>query len=314
MDWKIRIIEGIPVTTKHDIEGSGTNARTARHRIAKMSDADALATKLQEIAHCELNETPESKRTGISQLRQLISKDESLCCPTEDAFLIKFLRCRKYDVDRAFQTIKNYFQARKEKPEWFDGINLCSVSFDACCRERRIVTLSNRRDPGGRFVYEVNVGDWNTGICSLTEALRLHILCFEHIILQDEGQIMGVIIVLNYEGVGIHHLLEFTPSVVRKAIYMLQDCFPVRIKGFYVTNTPAIFKILFSISKPFLKTKLLERFRFFDNFEKMRGLVPDDIIPEAHGGTQEAFDYDKMAKDLKPCEEFLRKIDLRGYR
>lgn len=294
--------------------GPHTNAKTARHKIPNMSDAEALRTKLEAVARRELNETPETKRKGLSQLRELISEDQSLCCPSDDAFLIKFLRARKYDVDRAFQTIKNYFRARKENPDLFDDLSLCSVPFDACCREHRLVTLSNRRDRDERIVYECNVGAWNTRICSLTEALRLHALFFEHVIFQDEGQIMGVTIVLNFEGLGLHHLLEFTPAVLMKIIYVLQDCYPLRLKGVYIINHPAIFKILFSIIKPFLKDKLLKRFRFLDDFAELRGLVPDDIISKVYGGTQESYDYEKLATDMKPCEEYMRKIASWGYR
>lgn len=279
-----------------------------------MSDAEAQRKKLDEIARRELSETPETKREGLRRLRQLISEEKSLCCPPEDAFLIKFLRARKYDVHKAFQTIKNYFRARKENPDLFHDINIYSVPFDACCREHRLVTLSRQRDPEGRLVYEVNVGAWNTSICSFTEALRLHALCFEHMIHEDEGQIMGVTIVLNLKGVGLHHLLQFTPPVLRKITYILQDCFPLRLKGVYMLNHPAIFKIIFSVVKPFLKDKLLQRIRFFDAVGEMRGLVPDDIISEADGGTQESYDYDKLARDLKPCEEFMRKLDSCGYR
>ncbi|KAL1430473.1 hypothetical protein MTO96_038087 [Rhipicephalus appendiculatus] len=89
---------------------------------------------------------------------------------------------------------------------------------------------------------------------------------------------------------------------------------PLRIKGFYVTNNPALFDILFAIAKHFMKAKLVRRTHLFGtDWNKLRSLLPDDMIPEEGGGRLETYDYDAMERDLKSRKEYFREMSGCGY-
>ncbi|KAH9374170.1 hypothetical protein HPB48_002353 [Haemaphysalis longicornis] len=241
--------------------------------------------------------------------------DPSLHSPTDDAFLTKFLRARKYDVDKAYKNIKKYFQARKNQPDLFTDLNPSSIAFDVVCRKHQLVTLSHGRDPNGIPVAMVKPGTWSTDICSLKDFLRVCAVHLEYLLLDEEVQIKGVVIVWDMKGLSLYHLTQYTPSVLKRLFNLVQDCFPMRIKAVYVTNNPVLYDILLAIGKSLMKAKLFQRIHLLGyNVEKLRGLVPDDLIPEADGGTHESYDYDETERELQGRADFFREISDYGVR
>lgn len=279
------------------------------------NDPVALSEELKEIAYHELGETLEIKRDALEQLRKMLTDDPSLDSPTDDAFLTKFLRARKFDVDKAFKNIKKYFQARKNQLDMFEDLNPASIAFDVVCRKHQLVTLSRGRDSNGIPVAMAKPGTWNTDICSLTDFLRVCAVHLDYLLLDEEVQIKGMVIVWDMKGLGLYHLTQYTPSVLKRLFNLVQDCFPMRIKAVYVTNNPVLYDILLAIGKPLMKSKLFQRIHLLGyNVEKLRGLVPDDLIPEADGGTHESYDYDEIKRELQSRADFFQEISNYGYR
>ncbi|KAL1430461.1 hypothetical protein MTO96_033784 [Rhipicephalus appendiculatus] len=265
----------------------------------------------EDVARKELGETPEVRQTALDELRQLISEEPSLHCPTDDAFLLKFLRVRKYDTQAAFKNVKKYFKFRADHPEMFKDLAPSKVPFDAVCRKHRLITISRHSDPMGRTAVMLKTGAWSHEICTLNDFFRVAFVIFDHLLLQEESMIKGVVVVLDVKGIGVYHLAHYTPSVIGTLISFVQDGVPVRLKGVYVINNPPIFDLIFGITKTFLKAKLVHRFRFFGHKPNgLRELVPDDVIPEEHGGTNESYDYGPLERELESEGRLLPKARL----
>ncbi|XP_070394186.1 alpha-tocopherol transfer protein-like [Dermacentor albipictus] len=278
-------------------------------------EASAALESLEDVARRELGETPTVKQTALEDLRKLISGEPSLCCPADDAFLVKFLRARKYDAHSAFTNIKNYFRVRTDHPELFKGLTPSSILFDVVCRKNRLLTVSQHKDPLGRAVGLLKIGAWNTGICTLNDFLRLGLAGIEYFLLREDFQIKGVVAILDLKGLNVYHMAHFSPSVIRMLLGLIQDCLPLRLKGLYVINNPPIFDFFFAIAKTFLKAELIKRIRLFGhNIEELRHLVPDDVIPEELGGKNESYDYDALEKELESAECFYQALGSYGYR
>lgn len=54
---------------------------------------------------------------NASSDHRLLLPISGLTCPTDDLFLLKFLRARKFDYDRALQLIINYYTIRAENAD-----------------------------------------------------------------------------------------------------------------------------------------------------------------------------------------------------
>lgn len=73
----------------------------------------------QDKAEEELFETGEKRESAIKELREKLSKNKQLVCPSEDdRFLLKFLRARKFNVERAYDLIMNYYTLRASNPKY----------------------------------------------------------------------------------------------------------------------------------------------------------------------------------------------------
>ncbi|KAL3200852.1 hypothetical protein MRX96_013119 [Rhipicephalus microplus] len=282
---------------------------------AIMAPAASLES-IEVVARRELGETPATKQTALNELRQLIiSEEPSLHCPTDDAFLVKFLRARKYDTWAAFKNVKKYFKVRTEHPEMFKDLAPSTIPFDAMCRKNRLTTVSRHRDPMGRAVALMKVGSWNSEICSMTDVFRVNLVLLEHFLQLEDIQVRGIITIFDFKGLNMYHLAHYTPAVIRTLINLVQECIPMRLKGIYIINHPPIFNVLFAIIKTFLKAKLLKRTRLFGyDLKELHQLVPDDVIPEESGGTNESYDYDPLERELESEEGFYRNLSSYGYR
>lgn len=88
--------------------------------------------------------------------------DLLLQCPMDDAFLVKFLRCRKYRVDATFNTIRKYFRAKQDQPELFRGLLPGCFNYDLIVRKNRLMMLLEEKDSHGRAVAWVKLGEYQS--------------------------------------------------------------------------------------------------------------------------------------------------------
>ncbi|CAN8026933.1 unnamed protein product, partial [Ixodes persulcatus] len=276
---------------------------------------DRLSSDLKLAAQRELGETPQVRRDAVEQLRKLLAEEPELQCPLDEEFLVKFLRGRKYRVEEAFENIRKYFRARLEHPDIFVNLLPSRIMFDAIFHQNKLLTILKEPDSLGRRILLVKFGAWNPTVCSLNEYIRANLVVSECGLLNQMAQIAGVVGVADLDGLTMSHLLYYTPSEIKTIIKLIQECYPLRIKGVYVVNNPALFELLFAVAKLFLKPKLLKRFRFIGrDYEKLHELIPRDRLPEEYGGTLDPFDYDDYERNLRSQENYFVELGRYGYR
>lgn len=283
------------------------------HDNQKDLNAERVRPYLECVAELELGETAEVKTRCLKELRVLISGDSLLRCPTDDAFLVKFLRVRKYRVKDAFNTIRTYLRTRQDHPEYFRELRLDSFMYDHLVRKHRLVIVLKERDSLGRAVMCLRIGAWNTSICSITDLIRAGIVFAECSSNEDETQINGLIGVIDFDGLQLYHLRHYVP-VLRIVIHMVQDCYPVRIKAIYAMNCPRVFGTLLLLAKPFLKIKLLNRIYILRNgVEKLHDVISPELLPPEFSGTCHDYDVDSIEASLRKKQRYFERIEKYGY-
>lgn len=74
---------------------------------------------------------------------------------TDDAFLLRFLRAKKFEYDRAYNLLLSHFQMKKENPKLFE--NLCPSAVKHVL-EAGITGVLRHRDKEGRRVMVFRPG------------------------------------------------------------------------------------------------------------------------------------------------------------
>lgn len=276
----------------------------SNHQIYVCSLTPELVAKARE----ELQEKPEWRLRDAQALRDMIRKDyPNLPTRVDDAFLLRFLRARKFDYDKALQLLVNYYGCRRSWPEVFNNLKPSAIQ---AVLDSGFVTVLPQSDTKGQQVVCIRPGKWVPSTYPITENIRAIYLTLEKLVQSEGTQVNGIVILADYSGVGLSHASHFGPFLAKKTIGILQDGFPIRIKAVNIINEPIIFKGIFAILKPFLKEKIANRFFLHgSDLNSLHRNIPRDILPSLYGGTAGILDISSWNETLLSSEkEFIEEF------
>lgn len=260
-----------------------------------------LPEELQKVAAEELGEDARKRDLCLVKLRNLLQGETSLHSRMDDEFLLRFLRTKKFKVEVAFRTIRNYYRHRRESPEIFQGLRPSKL--------RHVYQANGQmrlphKDPEGRPIFVLRIGCWKPCDYDYYQLRKANMLCLEDICLDPAVQVKGLVCILDCRGWGLQHLLGFPISQVRKTIDLLQDCLPARFKAVHVVYQPSVFNVFFSLAKPFLTTKNINRIHIHgSDMASLHQYLPPGILPEEYGGVHGPFDNTKYCQGLYDRED-----------
>ncbi|KAK8777937.1 hypothetical protein V5799_020722, partial [Amblyomma americanum] len=177
--------------------------------------------ELTELGKIEMVETPEIQKASLEKLRRLLEEEDDLRIPPDDV-LLKFLRCRKYRIQDASRTVKNYFCARRDIPEYFDNLTPSSIPYKAVIQDHELLLCPKERDPQGRAVVVLRSGAWKRELCSMDDFVRCCLVGAEYVLLDCEAQIQGVVVILDLQGLAVRDIAELTPTFLRRVLALMQ--------------------------------------------------------------------------------------------
>jgi uncharacterized protein (DUF2344 family) len=84
-----------------------------------------------------------------------------------------------------------------------------------------------------------------------------------HILAQLEKptQICGVVVIYDFEGLGMKQVTNITPSATKRLLTFIQKAMPIRLKEVHIVKQPFIFNMIFAMMKPLLDKKMSSRVR-----------------------------------------------------
>ncbi|XP_062871634.1 alpha-tocopherol transfer protein-like [Trichomycterus rosablanca] len=261
-----------------------------------------LTPELEAKAREELQEKPEWRLRDVQALRDMILKEHpNLRTRLDDTFLLRFLRARKFDYDRALQLLLNYHSSRRAWPEVFQDLRPSTVKH---VLELGFLTVLPRPDPQGRYILCLRPGKWTPNDYPFVDNIRAIYLTLEKLIQPEETQVNGIVILVDYTGVGLSQASNPGPLLAKKVVSILQDGFPIRIKAVNIINEPRIFKGIFAIIRPFLKEKMAERYVLHgSDLSSLHRVIPRSVLPQEYGGVDGRLDMTAWSRTLLEAEE-----------
>ncbi|XP_070533464.1 alpha-tocopherol transfer protein-like [Ptychodera flava] len=260
-----------------------------------------LDEKTLDKAKRELNEDPATRQVHLDKLREMFNSRPDIKFRSDDAFLLRFLRCKKFNAERAFKTLVRYYETRRDYKEIYGNFVPSHMNH---ILEMNVHYLASGRDNEGRRVFLFRPGCVDPQKTNLVTAIATSIMVLEKISEEEETQVNGVVAIGDFTGATMGHATALGPATAKKLTDLIQNVLPLRLKAIHYVNQPAIFDAMFALFKPFLGEKIKKRIHFHgEEFGNLHSHVPSNLLPAEYGGAIPEFSNKELTEYLLASEE-----------
>ncbi|XP_070533465.1 alpha-tocopherol transfer protein-like [Ptychodera flava] len=260
-----------------------------------------LDEKTLDKAKRELNEDPTTRQVHLDKLREMFNSRPDIKFRSDDAFLLRFLRCKKFSAERAFKTLVRYYETRRDFTDIYGNFVPSRVEY---ILKKNMHYLSVGRDSDGRRVFLFRPGSLEANKAELLDGITTSVMVMEKVIEEDETQVNGVVVIGDLNGMTMGHATCLGPTIAKKLTDLMQNALPVRLKAFHYVNQPAIFDAIFAIFKPFLGEKMKKRLHFHgEEVGDLHKYVPSQLLPAEYGGAIPEFSNKELTESLMASEQ-----------
>uniref|UniRef100_A0A6M2DXD0 Putative phosphatidylinositol transfer protein sec14 n=1 Tax=Xenopsylla cheopis TaxID=163159 RepID=A0A6M2DXD0_XENCH len=279
-------------------------------------NTSAPSAQTMDIAAKELRETPEVRQAAIVELRELLANAKDLNYRDDDEFLIIFLRPCKFYAKSALELMRRIAQFRVDHHSILN--NLMPEDEKVAFCENDVVNVLTNRDQLGRRVLIVNAGaKWNTKNVNSDQMFRMFYLIHEAAMLEPETQVRGVVVIMDFEGLGMKQVTSMSPAFSMRLLSFIQDAMPLRMKEVHFVKQPFLFNMVWNMFKPFVKEKLRKRLYFHGSkMHELHKYIAPSHLPKNYEGLLPEIDYG--GKDWYPVitdyEDHIKKWNSYGFK
>ncbi|XP_045179417.2 alpha-tocopherol transfer protein-like [Mercenaria mercenaria] len=281
--------------------------------------------KAREELH-ELND--KDREIAVQTFRQWVLDQDWLKTPTDFAFLLRFLRVRKFSQLGARETLENYWKGRTNIPEWFRNVDPTDETMMEIMQTGCFV-CPKKYDKSGRRMLLCKLGLLSLDLIHRVGADNIYkasFLVYDWLLLDEKVQVNGMIVVVDYTDFSLQQMMATTNAdISRKSTPLYQKALPMRLKGIHMYNESAIIDVFMSFVNPFLRQKIKDRFKLHGKslvkFYEDVGMevLPDEYLPDEYKGPSAGSRkeiIDGMLDDMMKPEfrEYIKNISSDKYR
>lgn len=249
-----------------------------------------LNQEARKFAEENLNETEETRRTALLEIRRWLAKEKpNLHAHLEDKYLLAFLRGCKFRIEATKNKLINYYTMRRDEPAWFGNRDPLLKEIQELVNLGVFIPLKMTYQ--NRLVVIIRVAAHNPKIHKQDDVFKAGMMVLDVVAKESEQcQIYGCVAIFDMAGVTIAHAAEMTPKVVKRLVFSWQN-YHIRPKQLEFINAPIYVNIVLNIFKSFMKPKMKERVRIhFKGKESLHQVVDRQVLPPEYGGYGENLD------------------------
>ncbi|KAJ8925055.1 hypothetical protein NQ315_001226 [Exocentrus adspersus] len=257
-----------------------------------------ISQNLATVASKELRENDTVRKQCLALLREWIKQNPDIeNCITDDVFLLKFLRVKKFSITMAQQTLLKYLNYRKKFRNIMYNLDHTHPNVNELITSG-YVFVSPFRDSNGRrvIIYDFNKFDLDkfTG----QDMAKAHAVTYETLMEDEENQILGVNHVADLGAVSPSFVTLFSVTEFAYLIRWGEQSYPMRHKEMNLFNLPGPIKYIYDFAKSNIKSeKLKNRFTIHDSRDQLLAKVPKRCLPKEFGGELPAKEMIEMWKE-----------------
>lgn len=260
-----------------------------------------FSEELRKIAEDELDETDDKRDHALRILREWAEKNPRIAkIRLDGVFLLKFLRAKKFNIPVVQENIERFILLRHTK----DG----QLFMNLDCQQPKMQRLLDlgymfalpKRDRNGRRVMFYRPGMFDLVEFSNEDMLRIHGICYETLLADEENQIRGVVHAGVGTGIGLQYLTLFTIKEAVRIAKNGEKLLPMRHREMHGCNINPALKIAVDWGLSLLSEKLRNRVRLYTDIKDIE--MEKDLLPLEYGGVMPMAEMIKLWK--KEVEDY----------
>ncbi|GIY27247.1 alpha-tocopherol transfer protein-like [Caerostris darwini] len=279
-----------PVLTEADVCRKITAATQLLTERRKLHDLATQAITKQQIlmdAGLVTAKTIKASAATIKKAAEAVSDAEDQIAGfnpvKDDEFLLRFLRTKKYNVNRAFTAFRAYYSFRHHNAGCITDFlpNDLLFLFDM----NKILMSPKRTEKGGGILI-VSIGTLDLDLASVFQLFAGCFMAAEISLETECSQVCGTQIIFDMRDITAKKIWTYgNYKFFSLLATCIQECFPSRIGGIHSVNEPVLISYAYKTVTPFLTTKMKSRIKFHSyNLKSLHQYFPPEALPEQLGG------------------------------
>ena len=217
---------------------------------------EALVKKAKD----ELREDEQIRENHLRQFREWIDKHPRIRrCQTDDRFLLRFLRVRKFNFPAACETLESYLTMRETHPHWCKNLDINDPKLEEVLQSGICLFLPNTSDLCPTTIYRTSA-KFNKKFNSC-DVMKMYNILLE--ILSDDEivQVNGINIFSDESFASLDYWMLLSLSEWKIIADFWRSGLPLRFKNCTILNLPDFARRILNLILAFCTEKIRNRFQ-----------------------------------------------------
>ncbi|XP_015608055.1 alpha-tocopherol transfer protein-like [Cephus cinctus] len=245
-----------------------------------------FSEETQKMAKEELREDKNTRDQALEQIRNWIKMNPRIeNCRLDGQFLLRFLRCKKFNVPMTQEAIERYLLLRQVYHPAFNHLDIAEPNMDELLSLGYLFAVPGR-DIKGRRVIVARPGVFDPYKYTNADMCKIHAITYESLMEDEESQIRGFVHFADGAGVSFPHLTLFTPKEAVRIVKNGERTIPMRHKEVHAINAHPSLKFALDFGMSLISEKIKKRVKIYTSLEDaVNNKMDTSLLPKEYGGT-----------------------------